>query len=97
MFICLDCGRKFFRPKVSFESHADNYTYLENFFSCPYCFGSFEKGQACRICGAWFLEDQLLGGVCASCGQEMEAAFKALIQANFSPEELNYLGLLSLL
>jgi hypothetical protein len=72
---------------------------------CPYCKGYFEEMTQCRICGQYFTDSELSGGVCDECiyehstdielchklGEEAEESIKlnGFIASVFSEEQIN--------
>lgn len=58
---CHNCLRDFEEPDIIEEPHGEKHGV------CPYCKGYFEEMTQCRICGQYFTEDELSGGVCDEC------------------------------
>ena len=96
---CHNCLRDFEEPDIIEEPHG------EKVGVCPYCKGYFEEMTQCRICGQYFTDDELSGGVCDNCiyehetdielchklGEEAEETIKinGLIASVFSEEQIN--------
>ena len=102
---CHECDRQFEEPDIITETHGMTDGSCEKIGVCPYCKGYFEEMTQCRICGQYFTEDELSGGVCDECvyehstdielchrlGQEAEESIKlnGFIASVFSEEQIN--------
>lgn len=102
---CHNCGKRFEEPHIIEEKHGLETPPYEKIGVCPYCKGYFEEMTQCRICGQYFTEDELSGGVCDECvyehstdielchrlGQEAEESIKlnGFIASVFSEEQIN--------
>ena len=102
---CHNCGKRFEEPHIIEEKHGLDTPPYEKIGVCPYCKGYFEEMTQCRICGQYFTEDELSGGVCDECvyehstdielchrlGQEAEESIKlnGFIASVFSEEQIN--------
>jgi hypothetical protein len=64
---CHECDRRFEEPDIITETHGMTDGSCEKHGVCPYCKGYFEEMTQCRICGQYFTEDELSGGVCDDC------------------------------
>lgn len=71
MYICIDCGSVFDESEIAVDSynHASHgeRPAVEKWVCCPRCGGYITDAVACKVCGEWFYEDDLHGGVCDSC------------------------------
>ena len=67
---CHECDRQFEEPDIITEAHGITDGSCEKIGVCPYCKGYFEEMAQCRICGEYFTEDELSGGVCDECVYE---------------------------
>lgn len=69
MFICTDCGLVFEEVGSYSENHASygDAPAVEEWSCCPCCEGCFEEAEQCKICGEFFLQKNVHGGVCNSC------------------------------
>lgn len=102
---CHECDRQFEEPDIITETHGMTDGSCEKIGVCPYCKGYFEEMTQCRICGQYFTEDELSGGVCDECvyehstdielchrlGQEAEESIKlnGFIASVFTEEQIN--------
>lgn len=64
---CHNCGKRFEEPHIIEERHGLDTPPYEKIAVCPYCKGYFEEMQECKICGEYFTDDELSGGVCDEC------------------------------
>ena len=64
---CDHCVREFEEPDIITEAHGITDGSCEKIGVCPYCKGYFEEMHKCEICGEYFTEDELSGGVCDEC------------------------------
>lgn len=64
---CHECDRRFEEPDIITESHGFNDGIAEEHGVCPFCKGYFEEMHECKICGEWFTDGELSGGVCDDC------------------------------
>jgi hypothetical protein len=62
---CHNCLRDFEEPDIIREYHGTEE--YEEIGVCPYCKGYFEEMTQCKICGEYFTDDELSGGVCDEC------------------------------
>jgi RecJ-like exonuclease len=71
MYICLDCGEVFEKPKIIEEHHPYGMTYaVEEWAVCPHCGDAgIEKAKRCSCCGEYFAE--LEDGLCEECNKEV--------------------------
>ena len=67
---CHECDRRFEKPDIVIETHGLDSPPYEEIGVCPYCKGWFEEMHRCEICGEYFTEDELTGGVCDECVYE---------------------------
>ena len=71
MFICLDCGEIFEKPKIFTETHGLDSPPYEKFYGCPECGGSFAKTFECDICGNYIEDEYIITDegdiICDSC------------------------------
>ena len=67
---CHECDRRFEEPDIVIETHGLDSPPYEEIGVCPYCKGWFEEMHRCEICGEYFTEDELTGGVCDECVYE---------------------------
>lgn len=89
MYICLECGKTFERPKKYYE----RYEYSQiTFRECPYC-GSqaFETATTCDICGDYISQSQAQYGMCVNCEMNTDADFKKSL-SRYSEKQLEYLN-----
>ena len=102
---CDHCVREFEEPDIITETHGMTDGSCEKIGVCPYCKGYFEEMAQCRICGEYFTEDELSGGVCDECiyehstdielchklGEEAEETIKinGFIASVFTEEQIN--------
>jgi hypothetical protein len=102
---CHECDRRFEEPDIITEKHGLDTPPYEKIAVCPYCKGYFEPMKECKICGEYFTEDELSGGVCDECiyehstdielchklGEEAEETIKinGFIASVFSEEQIN--------
>jgi hypothetical protein len=102
---CHECDRRFEEPDIITETHGMTDGSCEKIGVCPYCKGYFEEMHKCRICGQYFTDDELSGGVCDECiyehstdielchrlGEEAEETIKinGFIASVFSEEQIN--------
>ncbi len=70
MYKCISCGHTFSTAETWHESHG------EELSGCPICSGNYEEAKKCKVCGAWFLSDELSGGVCNECIDDCRKDFK---------------------
>ena len=59
MFICLDCGEIFEKPKIFTENHGLGSPPYEELYGCPLCGGSYAETYKCDVCGK-YVEDEYL-------------------------------------
>ena len=59
MFICLDCGEIFEKPKIFTETHGLGSTPYEELYGCPLCGGSYAETYRCDVCGK-YVEDEYI-------------------------------------
>ena len=102
---CDHCVREFEEPDIITETHGMTDGSCEKHGVCPYCKGYFEEMHKCEICGEYFTEDELSGGVCDECiyehstdielchklGEEAEETIKinGFIASVFTEEQIN--------
>ena len=102
---CHECDRQFEEPDIITETHGMTDGSCEKHGVCPYCKGYFEEMHKCEICGEYFTEDELSGGVCDECiyehstdielchklGEEAEENIKinGFIASVFTEEQIN--------
>ena len=102
---CDHCVREFEEPDIITETHGMTDGSCEKIGVCPYCKGYFEEMHKCEICGEYFTEDELSGGVCDECiyehstdielchklGEEAEETIKinGFIASVFTEEQIN--------
>ena len=102
---CDHCVREFEEPDIITEAHGITDGSCEKIGVCPYCKGYFEEMHKCEICGEYFTEDELSGGVCDECiyehstdielchklGEEAEETIKinGFIASVFTEEQIN--------
>ena len=94
MYICKDCGERFFKPNRTREAHSEcDGNPAEVFYVCPNCgSGSFDKASECSICGELFTGDELDHDLCQSCRHRAAERFKQLLDKYFTGEEIAYLN-----
>ena len=102
---CHECDRQFEEPDFITEKHGLDTPPYEKIAVCPYCKGYFEEMTQCRICGQYFTDGELSGGVCDECiyehstdielchklGEEAEETIKinGFIASVFTEEQIN--------
>ena len=102
---CHECDRQFEESDIITETHGMTDGSCEKIGVCPYCKGYFEEMHKCEICGEYFTEDELSGGVCDECiyehstdielchklGEEAEETIKinGFIASVFTEEQIN--------
>lgn len=59
MFICLDCGEIFEKPKIFTETHGLGSPPYEELYGCPLCGGSYAETYKCDVCGK-YVEDEYI-------------------------------------
>lgn len=64
---CHNCGKQFEEPHIIEERHGLDTPPYEKIGVCPYCKGYFEEMHQCKICGQYFTNAELSGGVCDEC------------------------------
>ena len=71
MFICLDCGHMFDKPKMYTETHGLPYPPYETWGGCPKCGGVYDFAKECDVCGRCFDGEyvRIVDGtiVCSNC------------------------------
>lgn len=71
MYVCVDCGKTFYKPNVIIKNHGVLYPPFETFHACPYCGGDFTMVNTCQSCGEYIADDfiELKDGskVCSEC------------------------------
>lgn len=75
---CVECGCVFEDDEIIkwAETHGLKYGPYETFTGCPHCKNGYEEATKCKICGEWFLEEELNGGcVCDDCVEEYHKQF----------------------
>lgn len=71
MYICTECGEVFDNISWWIEPHG------EELCGCPYCGGAAQKAKKCGVCGLYYLEEELNGGVCDECIDEYRRDFNS--------------------
>ena len=71
MYICLECGETFEKPKEYVEHYPYGMGYvLEIFTFCPYCESeSFKEAMICPKCYEYV--EELTDGLCVACHGEV--------------------------
>ena len=59
MFICLDCGEIFEKPKIFTETHGLGSHPYEELYGCALCGGSYAETYKCDVCGK-YVEDEYI-------------------------------------
>lgn len=75
---CHECDRRFEEPDIITETHGMTDGSCEKIGVCPYCKGYYEPMYQCKICGQYFTEDELSGGVCDECIYEHDTDIELL-------------------
>lgn len=68
MYICTDCEKRFFDPKIVFEKHGELPPPYERHLLCPYCFSeniAEAEVRHCKCCGAR-LKNKSSGDYCSN-------------------------------
>lgn len=81
MFICVECG------KLIEDGDFANWTepHGEQLCGCPYCYGALEEACECVVCGEYYLEEDLINGICEHCEKndfDYETALSYLVKTN---------------
>ena len=89
MYICLECGNTFEKPKRIYERLEHGYMTIKE---CPCCQSqAFEQATTCEICGAYISQEQARYGMCADCEMETDADFKKSL-SRYNEKQLEYLN-----
>ena len=69
MFKCLECGHVFLEPKIWREERGEFWgaPCYESMAGCPRCNEAFSEAYRCKVCGDYFLEEEMHGEVCCEC------------------------------
>lgn len=75
---CLECGHIFEDGEQEEweETHGLETPPYEKMSGCPLCKGSYEETVHCSVCGGNFLDEELTGGVCEDCVEEMKDQYR---------------------
>jgi DNA-directed RNA polymerase subunit RPC12/RpoP len=94
IYICLDCGRVFNKPREAHEAHDElPERPYETFAECPGCGGEdIERAETCAECDAYIGESQARYNLCPMCESSAEARFKQILSEQFTKNELEYLN-----
>lgn len=68
MWYCRNCDTRFHDPETQTERVTDDPVMYIPYGVCPYC-GSDDYVEAvqCKVCGDYFDEEELIGGICKDC------------------------------
>ena len=89
MYICLECGATFEKPKRVYEKFEHSYMTIKE---CPRCQSqAFEIATTCEICGAYIGQEQARYGMCAQCEMDTDADFKKSL-SRYNEKQLEYLN-----
>ena len=50
MFVCYDCEKTFYEPKIWINTHGLDTPPYERYSGCPYCGGAFTEAYKCDCC-----------------------------------------------
>lgn len=95
MYKCEECGYVFEDAQHWEERHEFwGASCSEMWSGCPECSGGYEEAEQCKICGEWFLPNELHGGACGTCIKE-QADFKTCYEIGKKhPETIKLNGVL---
>lgn len=72
MFKCFSCGEVFSEEEVAKRTE----DYGESFEECPCCGCAFDEAKQCAECGEYFLDYELVGGMCEDCREEIKEQYR---------------------
>ena len=80
MYKCLDCGHIFEEGEQARWSESRGEYWgapcSEEMSGCPLCKGDYEETVCCSVCNGNFLEEELNGGICESCVDEIKSQYR---------------------
>lgn len=94
MLICLGCGGAFEEPEVRASAEvldiAGEPVRLK-YYACPFC-GSdeIEDASCCALCGVFASQEDLAGGLCGACIEELRRKVKNFT-ASLEPAETEFI------
>lgn len=80
MYICTECGEVFDNISWRIEPHG------EELCGCPYCGGTAQKAKKCGVCGLYYSEEELSGGVCDECIDKYKKDFDTCYNISLGEE-----------
>jgi hypothetical protein len=97
MYKCNNCGHVFDEPKRWSESRGEFWgsPCYEDMDGCPNCEESYDEAYECKICGEYFTEEELHGGVCGGCIKEHGDFDVCYSIGENHPEQIKINGLLT--
>ena len=74
MYKCCECGAVFEEPATWKEYRGEYWgdPAYEEMSGCPECEGGYEEAFECEERGKWCSKDELIGGLCEDCQDELD-------------------------
>lgn len=93
MYICLDCGEEFSRPKIIEDKHDDDpFTPREKHRVSPCCYTGFAAAMNCDDCGALIAIGKDAHGMCRKCAERTVARMRYLLFNEFTEAQREVLN-----
>jgi len=92
MYICLNCGDEFLRPKIIEIRHGAEFDLREKRLVSPCCHDSYAAAMNCGSCGTLIAIGKDTRGMCRKCAEKTVARMRYLLFNEFTEAQREVLN-----